>query len=731
MTHRQENRSVDSEYTEYTVEDEVEGDEEEKSRRLQPIPHPLQVPQHHSNEEVEEEEYDFEPSSVVLSENNAYHGSSAAVSASGGPLSNSQKKTMGRHHQTGATNDMEKILRIQNKRIKMLLEANKAKEERIQNLQTRLHHQKVRHKEGVYWLQLQLDTARREKDAVEERMAELQADLRQLAQIEDTMQNEENGIKAEMNQKLQKYGRTMGVMENQISMIKTSCGEVIKTLEEEIADLIEDRSRMEVDLLNQLSTLDNEKKQAELEYELRLNEKDEMIERLQSNGIVEGETCPEMELLREEIERLQALNEQTEELARKERTEADQAIHWLKEDKERMEKQLEMSAGDLALLQSEMNTKDAIAILDRVTQERETINEFLARVTAVWEMADASMSNLEDTVEQLRPTDNAQVSGDRETMLSMLESASLLHGQIKVSLQLIELKLRNQLQCVTNDKLTMGKAAPSDLDVTKTMEEIQKDTLTALSQVESSLLTQMIQLKQTALKEAAETKCELRERVKKLEEMREGYNRLKGEVTQLKESNQGSDCFVQASSSEGEDADSKKGGHVVAISGPVMSQLHQEVLRIVERVQEKNKIIASLKEELEDHRIREENLRKELKRALRANHASQNVTRTAPHTPTKMHSPAGGTKPKTKKISSVDKKHLSSPLSLQSPVKTSVITPVNVKDELFGVTSTGNALYTPNSSIRPLQPSPREISKPRHLPTSPWVPGSLEVMHAE
>jgi hypothetical protein len=138
-----------------------------------------------------------------------------------------------------------------------------------------------------------------------------------------------------------------------------------------------------------------------------------------------------------------------------------------------------------------------------------------------------------------------------------------------------------------------------------------------------------------------------------------------------------------------------------------------------------------LKEELDDHKIREENLRKELKRTLRANHASQNVARAALHTPTKTHSPAGGTRSNTKKISSTGKKHLSPPFSLLSPSKTSVRTPIKVKNIVVEALTTSNALYTPNSSIKPLQPSPREISKPRYSPTSPWVAGALDVVHTE
>jgi hypothetical protein len=445
-----------------------------------------------------------------------------------------------------------------------------------------------------------------------------------------------------------------------------------------------------------------------------------------------------LSVCKEEMEELRFLKAQADELAQKERDEADEVIHWLKEDKAKLERQLEAYEEDMALLKSD--SSDTTGVLDRVSQEREAINELMARVAAVWEMANTSVSDLDDAMDKLRPADNTDPGSDRVKMLSTLESASLLHGQIKVSLLLIELKLRNQLECLKNDKESMGKAAPSDESVTQTMKEIQKDALTALSQVETALSNQMTELKETALNEATQTKIELQERVRKLEEMKDGYQRLEAEIEHLQDSNQGSDCFVPVMSTQIEQSEeNKEGVQTIAISSPVMKQLQAEVLRIVERIQEKNKVIASLKEELEEHKLREENLRKELKRTLRANHASQNVAKNSPRTPTKIQSPLNGSKGMTKKLSPVDKKRLSSsPLSLQSP--TSSKTPVKVKDALAARNGLGkspasanSALYTPNSSIKPLQPSPRDRSRPRHLPpgTPPWVSDAGGVVDSE
>ena len=66
----------------------------------------------------------------------------------------------------------------------------------------------------------------------------------------------------------------------------------------------------------------------------------------------------------------------------------------------------------------------------------------------------------------------------------------------------------------------------------------------------------------------------------------------------------------------------KKGNHesilANAPSDSILNQLQVEVLRVVQRIQERNETIAKLKEDVTAHSKREDNLRKELKRAIRA-----------------------------------------------------------------------------------------------------------------
>jgi hypothetical protein len=649
--------------------------------------------------------------------------------------------------------DIHDALDASRKRIEILVQTNNEKDKKLEMLEQELHRHKVQHKEGIYWLQLQLDTARREKDASEERMAELQADLRAMLRIgEDNKISSDDEIgdnvdpeKLEMKERLNKYKTGLDVMENQLTMLMTSSGEVVKTLKEEIADLMEDRSKMELDLLNQLSALDNEKRRSDLEYESKLKLKDETIERLRAQGNLKLASSSDVDEMEDEISRLRQLKREAEDINDRERAEADDVIQRLEDDKSRLARRLEAAVDDMAILKSGPGAKGAVNVLDRIEIERENITSLMLRVASVWELADASILSLESAMDQLRPYDNTEINDDSERLLSTLESAALVHGQIKVSLLLVELKLRNQLLCLKSDKLTMGWAGPSDNDMERNMQDIQKDALTALSQVEADLSVQMQNLEETARRETAELKEELQQRVDKLTEVQEGYEELEAEVSRLKNSNNDSDFHARAAAS---------GDDRPPISVGVLDQLHKEVIRIVDRIQVKDATISALTDELGHYKAREQNLRKELKKVLRSGNTAENGrgrgsgnkgetkvigTETIKNTKTSSNSqdtnldaPAAINNAKSSSVGStssvvlVEEHNRSASvllLDFASPVKT----PVSQKSSDSRRKSTGHDLdaqlpfHSPMSGIKPLQPSKREVSSKRRspLPLSP------------
>jgi hypothetical protein len=131
-----------------------------------------------------------------------------------------------------------------------------------------------------------------------------------------------------------------------------------------------------------------------------------------------------------------------------------------------------------------------------------------------------------------------------------------------------------------------------------------------------------------------------------------------------------------------------------------------------------------LKKELEEHKVREENLKKELKRVLRANTAAAALA--------KETATSAVIKSKVKKeqspVEEQQKQKITAPMTpIKSPVKLKKVlspmrTPIKSKEILSPKQTPARSpassgpVHTPTSGIRPLQPSRREIAKPRYSP---------------
>jgi hypothetical protein len=134
----------------------------------------------------------------------------------------------------------------------------------------------------------------------------------------------------------------------------------------------------------------------------------------------------------------------------------------------------------------------------------------------------------------------------------------------------------------------------------------------------------------------------------------------------------------------------------------VFEQLQIEVLRIVERVKEKNEIIQAMKVKIEDQKSTEERLKKEIKRAVRKTPATSrsldgNKTRDQGFDP--VHSPRKGQSPQ---------ETIDTAISPSSPLPRSPIQPMGRR------ASVDSPLVKQASSpILRLAPSRREISRSR------------------
>jgi chromosome segregation ATPase len=518
-----------------------------------------------------------------------------------------------------AINNMstEELLREKDHRIAHLEVAKQRQDEEIAALREELSAADIHHKEELYWLRLELDNLRREKEDVEDRIDTLIHDLKDMENDDQMLQQDAPSMEPEYVMSLQaqvgKYARTLGILEQQTSMVKQSCDEVVKNLKEEIADVMEDKIRMEMDLLNQLASLDSEKRELEMDYEEQINLRDEKIAELkQGIGVIDSSKNPaekdKEETLLQQISELKITKKKLEDELIAERNESDDAIARLEEANADLEQQIESMTSDLEVMRVGA-AAEAVQVLDALTRDRQETLTTLERVAMIWEKADDSIQALEDVMDELRPHDEDNVHGDRERLLSTLETASLVHGQIKVSLLLVELKLRNQLSSLKNDKLRMGSGAVPDESLTERMKEIQQEALTALDQVEDSLTDEIKQLESLTRDETANVKEVLEDRTQELKKMQSLHKKLESEISRLRSEDE---------RRKGRDEDDGAGSNgSSAVSRVVLERLQNEVLTVVERVKEKNETIGRLQTSMDEYKVREAALKKELKRMMK------------------------------------------------------------------------------------------------------------------
>ena len=504
----------------------------------------------------------------------------------------------------------------------------------------------------------------------------------------------DSGYVLHLQSQLSKSMQTMGVLDNQIGMVKRSCDEVVKSLKEEIADVMDDKCRVEMELLNQLAVLDNEKKNLKDECEERVSVekskircKEEHITKLKEeirllrqikdgrrgtqNGTHEnkggerergaasvGETVAatashfdnpgpsrteissrgrESDLL-DEIHRLEV---EIDHLRTNNNDQNDDKLLALEDTIADQDDQIERLVAEVDGLR-QSSSDEAEAVLTAVQNNRDDALETLDRIAEYWEKADESIQMLEDVMEELKPVDDdPQSSGlremDRYRTLSTLETATLVHSQIKLSLLLVELKCRNQLTTLRSEVRLVSSGClgcdgggkfgqitalheESIDEIAEKVDEIQAETMIALKQVETNMTGLIQSLEGGGEFEAAaeDLRIELGERIDTYMMLQEKFAKLEAdyEVLMKKERSSNDDKVSQTTEFERRSSRDKK----------MFELLEREVFAVMGKIKDKNKEIAKLTTAAEDHKVRELALKKELKRIMKRVRAIEDGT---------------------------------------------------------------------------------------------------------
>jgi hypothetical protein len=276
-----------------------------------------------------------------------------------------------------------------------------------------------------------------------------------------------------------------------------------------------------------------------------------------------------------------------------------------RQEKDALSRQVKKLQGDMLMMRS---TDEAVQAMDQMKHDRNETLYTLERVALLWDRADESIQKLESVMMELKPNDEHQ-DDNREQLLSTLETASLVHGQAKVSLMLIELKLRNNLACTKNDQLQLGSLTLADPAVNTRISDIQTEAMSAIEEVQAMLNTQIEGLGEQAALETKVIKETLESKVTDLKIMEARQQHLEQEISVL----QTAEGQAVAGMKDDMDANAME----LYVSQKGLERLQAEVLQVIERVKEKNESIGRLTATVEEHKVRERSLMDELRRFMK------------------------------------------------------------------------------------------------------------------
>lgn len=465
------------------------------------------------------------------------------------------------------------------------------------SLQKELNQANVKHREELYWLRLELDTTRREKEAVEDRMAELYRDLQEMQESKSVKPKPANMDAAHVTQlqtRLENFERMVRVMNSQLTLVRNSSDTVVKSLKEEISDIMDEKTKMELNLMNQVADMEKDRQELRMQVQVQAQRPDgarSSAAVIEPNGSAGSDNDDNQ--LQAQVALLQAENTKLTKALSRQSKEASEKAAVVKQEKDALTRQVDKLHD--AMLSTTRSPEQAIMALDQMKLDRNETMYTLERVSLLWDRADESIQRMERVLMELKPRDDQVEDDESEHLLSTLETASLVNGQIKVSLMLVELKLRNNLACIKNDQLQLGSLSPADPAVSQRMLEIEMQAMAAIAEVQESLDSQIRQLDKQSVVETDYVKETMESKVTDLERMEALQHRLEQEITVL---------HTQES-----------GEHHV--SQKALEQLQGEVLQVIERVKEKNESIGRLTATVEEHKVRERSLMEELKRLMK------------------------------------------------------------------------------------------------------------------
>ncbi len=218
----------------------------------------------------------------------------------------------------GERGELESDVREKDANIYSLEKLRHEKQRELENLQKELDSERLLQMKESILHRIEVERLKRQTKAVEERLTVLEKDMmnkeaiREYAELIKSVAPKGGNVDSQYVMKLQsqlaKAVKRMDATSHQMTQIEHTCEEVVNSLKKEIADIVEDRCRTELELRKQLELLEEQKMEIQSEYDDRILLNQKELERLKEKVTVEVTLDDLEQELEETEEKLMKLN---------------------------------------------------------------------------------------------------------------------------------------------------------------------------------------------------------------------------------------------------------------------------------------------------------------------------------------------------------------------------------------------------------------------------------------
>lgn len=190
--------------------------------------------------------------------------------------------------------ELEDGVRERDERIVALEKARMEKQEELKQLQKEFEEEKLNQMIEQLIHKIESDRLKKQTEAVTLRLETLEKDMQDKAAIHEYaalikgVAPQQSGVDAQYVMKLQnQLGKAVKKMEattEKMTEIENNCDETVATLRKDIAEIVEDRCRTEIELRKQLDILIEQKKEMMMEYDDRIRDNQLQLEKLKEKA---------------------------------------------------------------------------------------------------------------------------------------------------------------------------------------------------------------------------------------------------------------------------------------------------------------------------------------------------------------------------------------------------------------------------------------------------------------